>query len=79
MSQVIHAIFEDGVFKPLQDVSIKDHERVTLKVVGLDDWQARFAAVIVRIRESGGTRPPEEIEEDIRQAIAEAREERRDR
>jgi predicted DNA-binding antitoxin AbrB/MazE fold protein len=75
MSQVIRAIYENGVFKPLQDVSVRDHEKVTLKVVPLDDWQARFAAVIARLRARTAVASPEEIEEDIRLALAESREE----
>ena len=79
MSQGINAICEDGVFKPLQSVSVRDHERVALQVVPLDDWQARFAAVIARLQARAVARPPEEIEEDIRLTLAEVREERRGR
>ena len=30
MSQVINAIYENGVFKPLENVSIKEHKRVRI-------------------------------------------------
>ncbi len=79
MSQVIQAIYENGVFKPLQKVSVRDHETVALRVVPLEDWQARFAAVIARLQAKAVARPPEEIEEDIRLTLAEAREEKRGR
>jgi hypothetical protein len=31
MSKIIDAIFEDGVFKPVQTVEVKEHEKVSLK------------------------------------------------
>jgi predicted DNA-binding antitoxin AbrB/MazE fold protein len=72
MSQIIHAIYENGVFKPLQDVSVRDHENVALKIVPLDDWQGRFEAVIARLRARAATTSPEEVEEDIRLALIES-------
>jgi len=42
MSKVIDAIFENGVFKPLQDVNIKEREKVAIKIISLDEWQSRF-------------------------------------
>ena len=32
MTRVLEAVFEAGVFKPLQPVQLRDHERVTLIV-----------------------------------------------
>jgi predicted DNA-binding antitoxin AbrB/MazE fold protein len=49
MSRVINAVFEDGVFKPLQKVDIKNHEKLTIEPVPLDEWQARFDRIIRRI------------------------------
>lgn len=36
MPQTINAIYENGVFKPLEPISLKEHERVTLDI-NLDD------------------------------------------
>jgi len=77
MSQVIDAIFEDGVFKPLQDVDIKEHERVEIKILPRDEWQKRFNRIIEKIRKKAIQYTPEEIEADIAQAIKEVREEKR--
>jgi len=79
MSQVIQAVFENGVFKPLHAVSIRDHEKVEIKVVSRDDWQIRFGSLLARIREKTAGRTSDEIEEDIRIARNEARETRRGR
>uniref|UniRef100_A0A7J3M3K7 Antitoxin n=1 Tax=Archaeoglobus fulgidus TaxID=2234 RepID=A0A7J3M3K7_ARCFL len=32
MPKIIEAIYEDGVFKPLEKVELKDGERVTIKI-----------------------------------------------
>lgn len=37
MSKVIDAIFENGVFKPLQHVEVKEHEKVAIKIISLDE------------------------------------------
>ena len=42
MSDVINAVFENGVFKPLEKIEMKEHEKVTIKVLSLSQWQTRF-------------------------------------
>jgi predicted DNA-binding antitoxin AbrB/MazE fold protein len=74
MSRVINAVFEDGVFKPLQKVDIKDHEKVTIKLMPLDEWQARFNRIIRRIHDKAAQYSSEEIEADITQALREVKE-----
>jgi predicted DNA-binding antitoxin AbrB/MazE fold protein len=73
MARVINAIYEDGVFKPLQKVDIKKHEKVSIRVVHLDDWQKRFNRIIEKIHKKAIQFPPEEIEADINQAMKEVR------
>jgi predicted DNA-binding antitoxin AbrB/MazE fold protein len=46
MSKIIDAIYEDGVFKPIQHVDVKEHEKVAIKVVPIDEWQERFNRII---------------------------------
>lgn len=75
MPQVITAIFENGVFKPMQNIEMKEHEEVTMKVVSMDDWQKRFDRIIEKIHQKAAPYSPAEIESDITQAIAEVREE----
>ncbi|OHB91027.1 MAG: hypothetical protein A2Z57_10475 [Planctomycetes bacterium RIFCSPHIGHO2_12_39_6] len=79
MSKVIDAIFENGVFKPLQHVEIKDHEKVSIKIISLDDWQKRFNLLIEKIHKETSRYNPEEIESDIFNAIKEVRKEKRGR
>jgi len=33
MSKLITAIYEGGIFKPLQDINLRDHQRVKLQVI----------------------------------------------
>lgn len=74
MPKVIDAVFEDGVFKPLQSVEVKEHEKVAIKILSLDEWQGRFNRIIEKIHKKTAQYPTEEIEADIAQAIKEVRE-----
>lgn len=73
MPKVIDAVFEDGVFKPLQSVEVKEHEKVAIKILSLDEWQSRFNRIIEKIHKKTAQYPTEEIEADIAQAIKEVR------
>jgi len=77
MSQIINAIFENGVFKPMQDVHVKEHEKVSIKIVPLDDWQDRFSRIIKKIHKKAAQYTASEIESDISSAIQEVREDKR--
>ena len=79
MSKIINAIFENGVFKPLQEVQIKEHERVEIKIISLDDWKTRFSRIIDKIHKKAAQYTPQEIESDIAEAIKKVREEKRGR
>jgi predicted DNA-binding antitoxin AbrB/MazE fold protein len=76
MSKIIDAIYEDGVFKPSQSVDVKEHERVSLKVISIDEWQNRFNRIIEKIHKISVRYSETEIESDIAHAVREAREEK---
>ena len=78
MAEVINAVFENGVFKPLEKIEMKEHEKVTKKIFSLDQWQTRFNCIIEKIHKKAKQHTSEEIEADISQAIKEVREEKRD-
>jgi len=77
MSKIIDAIFEDGVFKPVQTVEVKEHEKVSLKIISVDEWQSRFNRIIEKIQKKSVRYTSQEIESDISQAITEIREDKR--
>ncbi|MHB8091819.1 MAG: antitoxin family protein [Syntrophales bacterium] len=79
MQQVFTAVFENGVFKPIQHIEMKEHEEVTMKVVSRDDWQSRFDRIIKKIHQKSTLQSSAEIESDIVRAIAEVREEKNGR
>jgi predicted DNA-binding antitoxin AbrB/MazE fold protein len=79
MSRVIDAIYENGVFKPLEGVKMKEHEKVTIKIISSDEWLKRFNRIIEKIHKKTAQFPPEEIEADIKEAIKEVREAKRGR
>ena len=79
MSRVLNAVYENGVFKPLENVSFKEHEKVEIKVLSRDDWQKRFDRIIKKIHKKTSRFSPEEIEADIAAAIKEVREAKRGR
>ncbi len=37
MSKVIDAIYENGVFRPLTEPNLKDHQRVRIEIVSEED------------------------------------------
>lgn len=78
MSQIINTIFENGVFKPLEEINIKEHEKVQIKIVSHDEWQNRFNSLINRIHKKAVRFAPEEIESDIKEAIKEVRAKKND-
>ena len=77
MTEVINAVFENGVFKPLEKIEMKEHEKVTIKILSMDQWQSKFNRVIEKIHKKANQYTPEEIETDISQAIKEVRKEKR--
>ena len=77
MAEVINAVFENGVFKPLEKIELKDHEKVTIKILSLDEWESRFNRVIEKVYKRANQYTSEEIETDISQAIKEVREKKR--
>lgn len=77
MLKSIEAIYEDGVFKPLKKINLKEHERVEIKVVSKDDWNMRFNHLIKKIHKKASQYTSQEIENDIIQAIKETRENKR--
>lgn len=76
MSQIITAIFENGVFKPLQKVDIKEHEKIEIKILSVDEWQKRFNHIIKKIHQKASQYSLEEIETDIAETIKEVRAEK---
>ncbi|MBI5214003.1 MAG: antitoxin family protein [Nitrospirae bacterium] len=74
MPKVIDAVYENGVFKPLEDVEVKEHEKVAIKILSLDEWQSRFNRIIEKIHKKTAQYSPQEIEADIAQAVKEVRE-----
>ncbi len=77
MSKIIDAVYENGVFKPLEKVDVKENEKVEIKVISLDDWQLRFSRIINKIQKKAAQFSAEEIETDIAEAIKEVREAKR--
>lgn len=76
MSKTINAVFENGVFKPLQEIDMKEHEKVTIRIVQADEWQYHFDAIIKKIHNKTAQYSSDEIETDIAQAIREVRQEK---
>jgi predicted DNA-binding antitoxin AbrB/MazE fold protein len=52
MTEVINAVFKNGVFRPLEKIEMKEHEKVIIKILSLDQWQTGFNRVIEKIHKS---------------------------
>ena len=74
MTNSITAVFENGVFKPMKKVRIKEHEKVELRVISNDGWRKRFNRVIRKLQAESSKYPFNEIEKDIRPAVRESKE-----
>lgn len=77
MPRTINAIFENGVFKPLQKVHVKEHEQVEIKILSHNEWQKRFDRIIRKIHKKSSQFPSEEIESDIASAMKEVKAKKR--
>lgn len=76
MQRLITAVFENGVFRPTQDVEVGEHEEVTIKIVSHDDWQKRFDRIIEKIHRKAALYNTDEIEADIITEIKKVREDK---
>ncbi|MGR3301873.1 MAG: antitoxin family protein [Candidatus Scalindua sp.] len=74
MSKTINAIYEDGVFKPLEPVSLNEHERVKLDI-NLDERLRKQLRILTEsIYKRTDKYSSEEIEANITEAYKEVRE-----
>ena len=77
MSKVIDAVFEDGVFKPVKKLRLKDKKQVKIQILNDEDWQIKFDRVLKAIRAKTAGFPTAEIEADVEKAVNEVRNRRR--
>jgi predicted DNA-binding antitoxin AbrB/MazE fold protein len=76
MERLINAVFENGVFRPMQDVQVREHEKVTIKIVLNDDWQRRFDCIMEKIHQKSAHYNADVIEADIAAEIKKVREDK---
>lgn len=79
MSKVIDAVFENGVFRPVKRIRLKEKQQVQIQILSNDDWQERFDRALRSIRSKTAGYSTEEIEADIEEAIKEVRKSKRAR
>lgn len=74
MPKTINAIYEDGVFKPLEPISLTDHERVMLDINLDDRLRKQLEDLTESIYKRTDKYSSEEIEANITEAYREAQE-----
>jgi predicted DNA-binding antitoxin AbrB/MazE fold protein len=79
VSQLVEAIFENGVFKPLQHIPMKEHQKVEIRIISVEGWTHRFNRIIEKIHLQSSKYSSDEIEEDISQSIKDVRGKKYDR
>ncbi len=77
MPKTIEAIYENGVFKPLKKIRLKDKQQVQIQILSDKDWQRKFDKALKAIRSKTAMFPTREVETDIKDAIKEVRKSRR--
>ena len=74
MPKTINAIYEDGVFKPLEPVSLTEHERVRLDINLDERLRGHLKELTERIYRRTDECSSEEIEANITEAYREVQE-----
>jgi len=71
LPELIEAIYENGVLKPLEPIDLKEHERVEITITSKSRWASEFKKLLALTHERTKIFPPEEIEADITKAYEE--------
>ena len=79
MPKTINAIYEDGVFKPLEPISLVEHERVKLDVNLDERLRKQLKELTEVVYKRTDKYSSEEIESNITEASKEVRERDRDK
>lgn len=74
MPKTINAIYENGVFKPLEPISLKEHERVTLDINLDDKLRQQLKDLTENIYKKTDKYSSEGIEANITEACREVQE-----
>ena len=74
MAKTINAIYENGVFKPLEPISLKEHERVTLDINLEEQLRNQLKELTERIYRRTDKYSTKEIEDNITEAFSEVQE-----
>lgn len=69
----ITVIYENGVFKPLEEVNVKEHEKLMVTIYSDAQWQKEVTALFKKIHKKTKGFSPKEIETDISGARREVR------
>ena len=69
----IAVIYENGVFKPLEEVDVKEHEKLIVTLYSDVQWQKEVSALFKKIHKRTRNFSLKEIETDISEARREAR------
>ena len=74
MAKTINAIYENGVFKPLEHISLKEHERVTLDINLEEQLRNQLKELTEGIYKRTDKYSAKEIEDNITEAFSEVQE-----
>jgi len=78
MQRVIRAVFEKGILKPLERVSLGERKVCLVSIYPEDEWQRDFKALLKRIHRKTRLNAPADIEDDITVARTEVKARRRE-
>ncbi len=71
MTTVIKAVYKNGVFKPVQHVSLSEQEKFFLLAIPLNEWKKQFSQLLKKIHQRTKKFSSSEIEKDISYTFAE--------
>jgi predicted DNA-binding antitoxin AbrB/MazE fold protein len=77
MGETFHAVFENGVLRPLRRLRLKQKSRVLITLYSEPRWRSDFERLLTRMRSRTKAVPQEIVEAEIARARDEVKTKRR--
>lgn len=77
MLDTITAIYENGMFRPLEAVKLKEHQRIKIRIEPDTKWRQELRKLLKEVYRSRAKYPAQETERDITRASQEVKRNRR--
>ncbi|MBI4676861.1 MAG: antitoxin family protein [Elusimicrobia bacterium] len=73
MTQLINAVYQHGILKPLDPLRLSEKEKVYLMVTPMAEWKKELGAVLRNVHKRTSRFSSREVESDITRALRSVR------